>query len=244
MKLIKTRMVLVGITTLLLLFTFTAAATTITDGTGDVWEWTETGNTWGWEKNVTDKPNIDITQVTAAVNGDKVLLEMTVAGSIENSENIVYWMYYNTSDANYIVSWTNNTGNGHALKLAQNNSGFKDEPVYSVNVSGNTISATFLIPGGTTNPQFWAWAVEYTVLNSPTSQWWGDWAPNTRVPTSNPVNGTSDKNNTGNTTENDTGNNTGNDTNGTSSGSQTPGFEIITVVAALAVAAVLLRKRR
>ena len=43
---------------------FTAAATSISDGTGDVWHWSYTGTTWSWAGNVANKPNIDITQIS------------------------------------------------------------------------------------------------------------------------------------------------------------------------------------
>jgi PGF-CTERM protein len=89
--------------------------------------------------------------------------------------------------------------------------------------------------GNTTLQKLWGWAVEYTSLqDQTTAEWWGDWAPNSDQPSFIPTSG----NNTGNNTQG------GNNTDGTSSGKKTPGFEVLPVLAAVAIAAILLRRRR
>jgi hypothetical protein len=232
MKLKKISIMLIC-TTMFVLSAITAAATPIKDGTGDVWHWSQVGTTWSWSGNVATKPNIDITQIDNTISENKIILTLTVAGSIENSEKIIYWMYYNTTDATYLASWTNGDGKGYASKLNQSNPAEGFELPDNVTASGNTITATFTLMSGTTTQQFWAWAAEYTDIGSQASEWWGDWAPNSQLPGYINAHGTSND-----------GNQTNGNTNGTSSGTKTPGFEVLPVIAAIAVAAILIRRRR
>jgi hypothetical protein len=236
MKLIKVGMVLMCTTFFAL--SALATATTVTDPTGDVWHWSETGGLWGWSGNVVSKPNIDITQMTADVSGGQLILTMTVSGVIENTDKTVYWMYYNTTDTSYWAYWSNGAGYGYGFHPNQT------MPILaaSVTISGNTATAKFNVTSAETAQKFWGWAAQYTVLESTngTNEWWGDWAPNSELPFTPP--GTTGGNtNTGNNTGGNT--NTGNNS-GSSSGSKTPGFELVPVVAAVAIAAILLRRRR
>jgi hypothetical protein len=236
MKTIKMGMVLVC-TTVFVLSALTAAATTITDGTGDVWHWSQTGTIWGWSGNVVSKPNIDITQMTANVVGNQFVLTMTVSGVIENSDKIGYWIYYNTSDMDYWAWWSNGYGMGFGSQPNQTTM----PEMAAVTATGNTITAKFNATSVPSAQEFWGWAAESTgTLGSNSSEWWGDWAPNSELPFTPPgsTGGTTTGNNTGGNT------NTGGNNNGTSSGSKTPGFELVPVVAAVAIAAILLRRRR
>ena len=90
--------------------------------------------------------------------------------------------------------------------------------------------------GDTTTVELWGWAAEYTnYLSQTTNEWWGDWAPNSKLPFTPGTGGTTGGNTTG-------GNTTGG--NNTGGGTKTPGFEVIPVIAAVAIAAILLRRRR
>jgi len=64
---------------------FTVAATSISDGTGDIWHWAQTGTSWSWQGNVGNKPNIDITEVSYTVEENKITLKLEVAGDIQTS---------------------------------------------------------------------------------------------------------------------------------------------------------------
>jgi hypothetical protein len=225
MKLRRYGLVIVSLS-ILLGSCFTAAATTITDGTGDVWHWSYNGTTWSWVGNVAGKPDIDITQISSTVNGGSLTLSLTVAGTIRSSDKIYYWAYFNTTDSAYYMFWYN--GSGYAF--ATNHSYIPE--MGNITVSGNTINSVFNVMGDTTTVELWGWAAEYTnYLSQTTNEWWGDWAPNSKLPFTPP--GTS-----GNQTG---GNNTGNNTGG---GKQTPGFEVLPALAAVALAIVLLRRRR
>lgn len=212
----------------------TAAATSITDGTGDVWHWYYTGTTGSWGGNVANKPNIDITEVFYTVNNNKITLSLKVVGTIQTSDKLVYWVYYNTTDATYWMSYTNGNGTGFGMKKT----GMNFTSTENLTVSGNTLSVTLDALGDTSHVELWGWAAEYTTLGDVAAEWWGDWAPNSKLPFTPPDTG-------GNTNGNNTGNNINDDNNnGNNTGKKTPGFEVIPVIAAVAIAAILLRRRR
>ncbi len=210
---------------------FTAAATSVSDPTGDVWHWAYNGTTWSWSGNIANKPDIDITQISSTINGAGLTLSLTVAGTIRSSDKIYYWAFFNTTDSSYSMWWFN--GSGYAIATNQSygyNTG-------NITISGNTINAVFTVIGSTTTVELWGWAAEYTnYQNQAANEWWGDWAPNSKLPFTPPGSG-------GNTQGNQTGgNNTGG--NNTGGGTKTPGFEVLPMIAAVAIAAILLRRRR
>jgi PGF-CTERM protein len=208
----------------------TVAAETITDPTGDVWHYAYSGTTWSWGGSVGDKPNIDITQISATAQDNKLTFSITVAGVIQSSEKVWYWAFYNTTDTTYYLSWSNGSGAGIASKQG----GSAYDFVQNFTISGNTLSAVFNVLGSTTSSELWGYAAQYTTIgtNQTANEWWGDWAPNSKIPFSTTPGG-----NTGNNTGGNTGNNTGGNTG-------TPGFEVVPVLAAVAIAAILLRRRR
>jgi hypothetical protein len=175
--------------------------------------------------NVVDKPNIDITELSATVNGDQLTLVLTVSGTIENSEKIVYWVWYNTTDTSYMAWWVNGTGMGYG----SNNSG--GYVFGEVSASGGTITATFNTTGITAEESLYGYAYEYTTLtgDTTTNEWWGDWIPNS----GSPYKQTSDN---GDTDDDQTG--------GSDSGSKTPGFEIPLLITALVVALIMIRRKK
>jgi hypothetical protein len=202
---------------------FSALAESISDPTGDVWHWSQVGTIWSWTGNIGDKPNIDITQVSSTANGKNLTLSLTVAGTIQDSQYVQYVAYYNTTDSSYRMFWSNGKGRGTSSRK-----GVVGEVVQNLTISGSTLSTNFkVLSDNSSTTDLWGWTAEYTVLgaNQTTSEWWGDWAPNSKIPFS-------------------TGGNTGNNTSGNNTGTKTPGFEVFPVIAAVAVAAVLLRRRR
>jgi PGF-CTERM protein len=202
---------------------FTASATSITDPTNDVWHWSQTGTSWSWTGNIKNKPNIDITSVSGTTDGVNLTLSITVAGIIQNNQKIEYTAWYNNTYASYYMFWSGTKGFGTITKKGGGN-----EFVKNLSVSGNTLSAVFKVFGNESTADLWGWAAEYTTtgVNKTVGEWWGDWAPNSKIPFANP------------------GGNPGNNTGGNNTGKKTPGFEVLTVVAAVAVALVLLRRRR
>jgi len=125
---------------------FTAAATSISDGTSDVWHWAQSlsGTGWSWQGNVGNKPNIDITEVSYSVNDNKITLKLEVAGSIQTSEKVGYYLWYNSTDTVYMLSYMNGDGAGFGMKGVMNVTSADN-----VTVSGDTLSVVLDVLGDT-----------------------------------------------------------------------------------------------
>ena len=221
MKLWKSSICLVGFA-VLVLSCFTASAASINDGTNDIWHWAQSGTAWSWGGNVGNKPNIDITEVSYSVNENKLTLMLEVQGIIQSSEKIFYYAYYNSTDTKYTLVWSNGTGSGWAIKEGSFDQG------QNLTVSENKISVEFNVLGDTSKVDLWGWAVEYTTLGSQTTnEWWGDWAPNQKFTYDTGIPGDNV--------------NPGNDSSPVEK--KTPGFEVVAVIAAVAIALIFVRRR-
>jgi len=97
---------------------FTAVATSISDGTGDIRHWAQSvsGTGWSWQGNVGNKPNVDITGVSFTTNDNKLILSLKVSGTIQTSDKVFYWVYYNRTDTQNWLSYTNGSGRGFGMK--------------------------------------------------------------------------------------------------------------------------------
>ena len=222
MNLRKSSLCFIGIAALIL-SCFSASAANINDGTNDIWRWTQSGIAWSWSGNVGDKPNIDITEVSYSVNENKVTIMLEVKGTIQSSEKIFYYVFYNSTDTNYTLVWSNGHGYGWAVKESSYEQG------NNITVSEGKISGEFTSQGDTSNVDLWGYAVEYTASeNQTTNEWWGDWAPNEKFTYDTGIPGDDET--------------PGNDSSPPEK--KTPGFEIVPVIAAVAIACILLRRRR
>ncbi|KYK20884.1 hypothetical protein AYK21_05450 [Thermoplasmatales archaeon SG8-52-2] len=224
-----------------------ASAASIQDNLDDVAHWSGTmGGTWGWtDINVEDRPNIDIKELKQSVNGDKMMLELIVDGTIQSTQLHYYWVTFNTTDSYYFFSWSNGTGFGWAANTIT--AQFDMDP--EVSASGNTITAIFdIIDEDTSADEFWAYAWEYSTFGDIiTAEWWGDWAPDTynlfdiedvidddddEIPggegSGDENGGENDDNNEGSSNNKSTG---------------TPGFELLTLIAAFLIIIVISKKR-
>jgi hypothetical protein len=168
---------IIGLCLCLLLIeaTCTASATCIFDHRSDVWHWSQIGSNWSWSGNVRDKPDIDIKRVSCSVNHNKLMLSLNVVGSIRTSGTIVYWVFFNTSDTQYFLSYSNGSGCGCGIK----GSNFTVED--NITVWGGTLRVVLDVLGDTTQVDLWGYAAEYTTIGDVTSEWWGDWAPNSKA---------------------------------------------------------------
>ena len=221
MKLWKSSMLIVGIS-VLVLSSLTASAETITDGIDDVYHWEYSETSWNWGYNVGDKPNIDITEVTYTVSGTQLTLTLTVDGTIDDSELVMYFAYYNSDDASYWMSYAN--GQGLSMYSTSTGGGVGSTPT----VSGNTLSCTFdSFEGDPADFEAYGTGYQYTVAGDATVEYWVDWAPDSYFE--------------GGNGDGDNGDD-GNGDNG--SGGGTPGFETLVVIAALGIALIILRRRK
>ena len=218
----------------------------LTDDTGDVYHWKLTDNTWAWEQYAGQKDNIDITSVDYSIDESQVTLTMTVAGTIENSQNIFYYMILVGESGNYQAYYTNENGIWTGTDGFSGEGGLLTDPVI-----GNTFTATFTINNPSASYDVYGYALEYSNLSdASTSEWWADYAPMEHAPWYAGDDDTGDDD----TGDDDAGDDdTGDDDtgdNGTSGGDEggddkgTPGFELLTIVAALAVAFIILKRRK
>jgi hypothetical protein len=107
----------------------------------------------------------------------------------------------------------------------------------NISISGNTISVVLDVLGDTSKVELWGYAVEYTTMGDQTAEWWGDWAPNEKFPHYGEASNTNGTDGTDGTDGTLDGNQSG-------SGTKTPGFEVVLVLSAVAVALIVIRKRR
>jgi hypothetical protein len=212
---------------------FTAAATSIDDGTSDVWHWTFTFTGGRWDGNIGNKPNIDIKEISYSVNDNKITLKMEVSGEIQTSDKIAYMVYYNTTDTTYQMSYSNGTGGGFGM----NQENMDIRATENVSVSGDTFSVVLDVIGDTSKVDLWGYAAEYSSYGDLSAEWWGDWAPNEKFLFDTGTDGTDGTNGTD-------GTDGGLDDKESGSDKKTPGFELVLVLAAVAVVFIVLRKRR
>ena len=255
----KTILILISIA-FIASFSMVASAETVTDPTGDVYHWDYTDTTWGWDTNIGDKPNIDITELTYTVNGDQVTVVMKVAGTIANAEGISYTIWLNTTDSYYTAGWTNGEGYGMGVSTEEGSYEMDFEP--EISASGNTISVTFDTVGTFTGiDAFWGFSQEFYDINEGMAgEYWADWAPETYSWYEGEDSGETGGDDTGSedTGEDDSGDTEGDDTGGSDTGdstddsssedegtgSGTPGFELIALLGAFAVLFIVTKKRR
>jgi len=223
MKKIYTLFILIG-AAVVLFTTMTATAESIQDDVDDVLHWRHTGSLWGWQAGIADKQDIDITGISHSISNNQVVLTLTVDGTIQSSETIAYWLYFNTTDSMYWMSWSNGEGAGMATMLAGGSGSFDMDP--EITASGNTLTGVFDMIGNTTTQDAWAQAYEVTeVGNQFQAEWWGDWAPNSKF-----------------TGEVDSGEDTTPDGGGSNTG--TPGFELVLVISALVIAILYTQRKK
>ena len=197
---------------------FAAAAENVNDDTGDVWHWTWNSNTgaYSWMHSTTNRPNVDITELSYGTSGQQIVLTLKVAGTIEDSEKIVYAAFYNPTDGTYYMTYANGTGS--CMGISGNYTSFATG---NVTVSGNTITGTINMLGNGAKSDFYGYAYEYTNFGDTSGEWWGDWAPQDDSPWY------------GTESDND---------GGGSGGGSTPGFEILLALGAIALVVALRKK--
>ena len=87
MKLWKSSILFVSVAVMLLSSMAVSADETESDPTGDVAHWEYTANNWGWNYNIGNKPNIDITELSYSASGGKLTVTIKVDGTIQTSGN-------------------------------------------------------------------------------------------------------------------------------------------------------------
>jgi len=216
---------------LLLLSSFSASAGSIDDQPNDVihYKWSDI-NDWYFELEVEEKQSIDIDEMSLEIVGEQAVFTMTLYGNVMtdqlyyymgtySSDEATYFFIYGTSPEGETASsgvWSTSTGSGPATSVIAD--GKKIEATFDTNIEGST------------NVDIWGVATEYTEYGNSLVEHWVDYSPDDKFEGDlfDPDNGN--------------GNNTNETTNKKDDG--TPGFEAIALLAAVAVALVLLKRRR
>jgi len=237
--------IIISIAVLLLIGTPTVGEQIIkTDDTGDIIYLFSSDGQLAWQNYSGEKPNIDIIAISYEVNEDKLTLMLKVDGIVEQSVNIFYHMSYITRDGSYFMLYHN--GDGFVTKST---SSVPSLITQAINISENSIYATFNISGSenNTNIMLWGTAIEYTEYGNESKDWWGDWVPNSYFH----VKIKSDQNESGEDYEsNETVDNsnkineTETDNDFTDIPDKTPGFELIMLLVAAVVTFIFLKIKK
>lgn len=218
MKIRKSSMLFLVVVALILISISVPAES---DSSGDVYYFNGVDADVIWEFYGA-KEHIDITDASYSTSGSEITVSLTVSDSISNHQKIKYYIILKTdTTSHYTVSYTNKsgmaTGNG-------NLAGYVDiNPDFTMSADGKTISYTYLDVDTSLDYTLKAYAVEYLSYGITYGEAWYDYAPNSMAPwyTGGAGDGGSD---------------------GASRG--TPGFETITLIAAIGIALIALRKRK
>ena len=175
-------------------------------------------------EQVSTKPNLDVTKVTYSVDGGIVTLGVTVKGEIEGDDSITYYVEYECSDASYQFTYKNGNLNSKSSSIAGGEATMVGTAIdHSIDPT-NTLVATFNVVGnGGTDGELYGFAGDdFPPVG--VDEYWMD---NTVVEDGGTPGGGEGTNGDGNT-----------------GGSGTPGFETLSVIAALGIALVILRRKK
>jgi hypothetical protein len=234
------------ITFVILLLTFVKITSAEADGQGDVYHYkvSTDGVTWIYEESTETKNDIDIKEISYSIDGTTLTVTMEVYGTIRTSMNYAYIFYYNTSDAFYLFQWFGTGGIATGLDFdyvdVENPLEIMEhQTIGTLTASESTLTGEIELLGESAASGVWGYATEYlvdflSITDFSQVEWWGDYWPNTYAPWyGSETNGDGDGTDNGPTATGDG-----------SDGDETPGFEIITLIAAIAVAIILLRKKK
>ena len=193
MKIWKTSLLIIGITLFLILSAMAANAETETDAQGDVWHYVYP---YYQSQTVLDQPNCDIKEIKAEISGDQITLSMTLwpGGTFSRSqyEYATYIMYYNTSDAWYMLTYSDLAGEESGGVAMGYSLGTYDPPFATaeVTVNSETISATMdKVGDDTTTTELYglSWIWEGYGAEQYDYDHWHDWVGDyTWIPDLNP----------------------------------------------------------
>jgi frataxin-like iron-binding protein CyaY len=123
------------------------SAVSIDDETGDVeyCEWVD--GTLESIREVNDKPNLDITEISYVISGGMITMSLQVLGTIEDNEDVSYDLQIISEEARYHFYYQNGE------EICWGESYLTDEmSSENVTISGGTISCTFEWYGETSAP--------------------------------------------------------------------------------------------
>ena len=210
---------------LLMLLCGTVVALEINDNQDDVEHYIKEPSS---REYVSSKPNLDVTKVFYDVDGGVVTLSLTVKGVIEDDNSITYYAEYESSDELYQFTYTNGNLNSQASEMVNGEKNLIGQATGGPTIDpANTIKATFnVVASGGSDGKLYGYAGE-DFPGIGVNEYWVD---NTEEIDNGPGDGTGDG--------------TSNEDEGTSPTPSTPGFELITIIAACGITFILLRRKQ
>ena len=229
---------IVGIV-VLMLSSINASAVTESDAQGDVWHFV-----WPYwqEQTVSNQPNVDIKEIKVEESGDQVTLSMTLwpGGTFTPSGNkyMMCLMWYNISDAWYSMTYSYFEGE-ESFSIGMGTSIEGQVLTGDVIVNDDTISTTLNKMGDdTTTVEMYGTTMMFEDRFGEKTDQWHDWVGDyIWDPDLGPGDDDDDD-----TTSDDDDDTTGDDDDGTNGG--TPGFEILSLITAIGVALIILRRKK
>ena len=253
MKLQSQKIYIIGVAIIMMLSGITILASAETDAQGDIWHYrvSTDGTTWTYEHSTEANDNIDIKEIITSVDGTTLTITLEVYGSIDSSPDTTYTVYFNTSDSTYIFTYnTEGVAVGYSWEYFADPTSI-DPLDYLNNVASGTFTAdgsiltgTIQLLGSSEATNMWAYAIDGNLAMYQV-EWWGDWYPDSYFysytgynPSEEPEDETEDETED----ENQDGGTATDDTTGGSD--DTPGFELIVFIAALAIALLLIKRKK
>jgi hypothetical protein len=234
------------------------------DSKGDIYHHkvSTDGITWIYEKSTVEKDDVDIKEVSYEVSGNNLVITFEVYGEIQTTTKHSYILFFNTTDATYIFTWTN-MGNAIGYDWDYYNDMDSFDPtevldhmkVGELTKDGGTLTGTIELMGSSEPTHLWGYATESIVdytedIDLTAVEWYGDWWPDIY----SPWYGIIDDDDTGgdDTGGDDTGGDDtgGDDTGGDGTGGSTtdengsPGFELIALIVGFALLIFVFRKKK
>ena len=208
-----------GVMIMLILISTTSLAETLTDGINDVYHKRMFDGAWVYVYT-DDKDNIDITEVSYEVNDNRLTLTIKVDGVIEDSGFIVYYVFYMSKDASYLMMYSNGSG----VLYCDNDYNISTSAVVTKTFDDTITGVCSLFRTDASNVDLYGTAYQYTQADDdPNFELWVDWNPDAHSGI------VLDSNSGDNNKDTDKG---------------TPGFDAIILLAAIGVIVILLRRNK
>jgi hypothetical protein len=217
------------------------------DPFGDIWYLKGSELNAAWEHYYgTDKGYLDIISFEYSISGSEVTLTMETSKDIVDDLETAYYMHLVYGENYYSAYYTN--GVGRLGKIIQGRLPDYTTEIISP-VSGSTFTATFTVDDSDIDYEIRAYTHELSTFeDTANADQWGDWIPNDYFYTFTGTEKEETEENDSTTDGGDNDVNTANDEesaeNTGSDNKETPGFEILTIIAAVGVVFIFLRKRK
>ncbi len=218
MKILKKCIMFFELIIILILISTTSFAETIIDGKNDVYHKRISDGTWGYIYT-DNKDNIDITEVFYEVNDNKLTLTVKVDGVIEDSKNVLYYVFYMSKDASYLMMYSNGSG----VLYCDNDYNISNNAIVKKTLNDTITGECSLFRTDTSKVDLYGTAYQYTDTENPDSELWVDWNPDDHSGIVLDTNSS------------DTNKNTDNGT---------PGFNAIILFGAIVILLILLRRNK